>query len=256
MGRVIFEQKGPVAWMTIDNQAKLNAVNAEMSGQIVEAYREIEGNPSIRVAVVTGAGEKAFSTGGEMGSYVAGGVLGADGSGRPAGIPKPDKLSKPLIAAIRGYCIAGGFGLALGCDLRIAGSDARMGPSGLKRGVVPAAQQTERLVKLVPFGKALEILLLARYVEAEEALAIGLVQKVVPPVEVVSTAAAWAEIIAGFSPTAVQQTKKLAYDAMPMPWADAFALGAKVMEESFRTEDGREGFTAFLENRAPKFTGA
>jgi enoyl-CoA hydratase/carnithine racemase len=247
MGKVLFEQKGTVAWMTIDNQAKLNAVDAEMSAQIAEAYREIEDNPGIRVAVVTGAGEKAFSTGGEMGSYVAGGVVGSDGSGQPAGIPKPDTLSKPIIAAIRGYCIAGGF--------RIAATDARMGPSGLKRGVVPAAQQTERLVKLVPFGKALEILLLARYVEADEALAIGLVQKVVAPDQVVPTAAAWAEIIAGFSPTAVRQTKKLAYDAMPMPWADAFALGARVMEESFRTEDGREGFSAFLENRAPRFTG-
>ena len=255
MGTVHFRQDGAIAWVTLDNQEKLNAVNSAMSTQIAQAYEEIERNDAIRVAVFSGAGEKAFSTGGEMGSYVAGGVLGSAGSGQPAGIPKADRLTKPVIAAIRGYCVAGGFGLALSCDLRIAATDAKMGPSGLKRGVVPAAQQTERLVKLVPFGKALEILLLARYVDAAEALSIGLVQKVVEPAKLLDAAREWAETIAGFSPTAVRETKQLAYAAMPMEWAASFKLGAEVMERSFRTEDGREGFSAFLEGRDARFTG-
>ncbi len=254
MGEVHFRREGAVAWVVLDNQEKLNAVDSKMSKQLREAFDEIEANPEIRVGVITGAGEKAFSTGGEMGSYVKGGVLGQEGSGQPSGIPKAD-ISKPLIAAIRGYCVAGAFGLALSCDLRILGSDARIGPSGLKRGVVPAAQQTERLVKLVPFGKALEILLMSRFIEAEEALAIGLVQRVVEPDQVIAAAQEWAEIIAGFSPTAVQETKKLAYQALAMDWEDSFKLGAEVMQRSFQSEDGKEGFTAFLEGRTAKFSG-
>ncbi len=255
METVRFEREGPLAWIILDNQAKLNAVNAKMAQQITEAFQEIERNPDIRVAIVAGAGEKAFSTGGEMGSYVSGGVLGDEGSGQPAGIPKPDVLTKPIIAAIRGYCLAGGFGLAIGCDLRIASTDAKMGPSGLKRGVVPGAQQTERLVKLVPFGKALEILLLAKYIGAQEALDIGLVQRVVEPDQLIAAAREWGQTIAAFSPRAVLDTKKLAYECLTMAWKESFEHGKGVMQRSFQTEDGKEGFRAFLEKREPRFTG-
>lgn len=255
MGEIHFLREGAIAHLIIDNQPKLNAVDTHMSRQLKQAFETIEADDDIRVGIISGAGERAFSTGGEMGSYVAGGVVGADGSGAPTGIPKPSFVTKPLIAAIHGYCLAGAFGLALACDLRIVATDTKMGPSGLKRGVVPAAQQTERLVKLVPFGKALEILLLARYVEAQEAVSIGLVQAITEPGKVVEKAFEWARAIAAFSPVAVRETKKLAYAAMPMGWEESFALGAEVMQKSFQSEDGREGFTAFLEKRAATFTG-
>ena len=105
----------------------------------------------------------------------------------------------------------------------------------------------------MPFGKALEILLLAKYVEAQEAVSIGLAQAIVEPDKVVEKAFEWARTIAGFSPAAVRETKKLAYAAMPMGWEESFALGAEVMQKSFQSEDGREGFTAFLEKRSAKF---
>lgn len=254
MSEVRFEREGAIAWITLDNPAKLNAIDAGMGQRLADAYREIDANPEIRVAVLTGAGEKAFSTGGDMSGYVSG-ALGAEGTGEPAPLPKPDKLAKPVIAAIRGHCLAGAFGLALACDLRIVATDVKMGPSGLKRGVVPGSQQTERLVKLVPFGKALEILLLSRYIGADEALACGLVQRVVPPDQLLAAAREWAETIAGFSPRAIRDTKKLAYDTLTMQWEEAIAHGKGVMKQSFQTEDGLEGFRAFLEKRAPNFTG-
>ena len=255
MGTVRFEREGPIAWITLDNPAKLNAINSEMARQIREAFEEIETNPDIRVAVIKGAGDKAFSTGGDMSGYVAANVLGDEGSGEPASIPKPDLVTKPIIAAIHGYCLAGAFGLAIGCDLRVAATNAQMGPSGLKRGVVPGAQQTERLVKLVPFGKALEILLLSRFIGAQEALTCGLVQRVVDPAELIAAAREWANTIAAFSPRAVRDTKKLAYDALTMEWKASFEHGKDVMKSSFQTEDGKEGFRAFLEKRPPQFTG-
>ena len=255
MPEIHFLREGAIAHLVIDNQSKLNAVDSHMSKQLKEAFETIEADDDIRVGIISGAGDKAFSTGGEMGSYVAGGVVGSDGSGAPAGIPKPSFVTKSLIAAVRGYCVAGGFGLALTCDLRVVGTDVKMGPSGLKRGVVPAAQQTERLVKLEPFGKALEILLLAKYVDAKEAVEIGLAQVAVDPDKVVEKAFEWARIIAEFSPTAVRETKKLAYAALPMGWDESFALGAEVMQASFKSEDGKEGFSAFLEKRSAKFSG-
>jgi enoyl-CoA hydratase/carnithine racemase len=254
MGTVRFERESAIAWIVLDNPAKLNAVDSGMSAQIAQAFDTIETDPAIRVGIITGAGEH-FSTGGDMSAYVAGGVLGEEGSGQPAGIPKPDGITKPMIAAIQGYCLAGGFGLAIGCDLRVAARGARMGPSGLKRGVVPGAQQTERLVKLVPFGKALEILLMARYIDTDEAHAIGLVQRVVEPGHLLEAAREWAQVIAGFSPRAVADTKKLAYEALTMEWKASFEHGKAVMQRSFQTEDGKEGFRAFLEKRKPVFTG-
>lgn len=248
------EREGAIAWLILDNQEKLNAVDGAMSAQIREAYLEIESNPEIRVAIIRGAGEKAFSSGGDMKTYLDRGVLGTGGTGKPYGIQKPVDITKPVIAAICGHCLAGGFGLALACDLRIAGTNLRMGPTNLKRGMVPAAQQTERLVKLVPFGKAMEILLLSRAIDAQEALAIGLVQRVVEPSEVASEARAWAQIIAACPPGAVSMTKKLAYDSVDLGWKESFAMGAAVMENSYKTDEGREGFLAFFDKRRPDYS--
>jgi enoyl-CoA hydratase/carnithine racemase len=225
-----------------------------MGAELAAHYEAIESRPDINVAVITGAGDTAFSSGGYIPGYVMKDLLGAKGQGFTERLPKPDGR-KVYIAAINGHCLAGGFGLALACDIRIAASGVKMGPSALKLGVVPGAQQTARLVRLVPFAKALEILLMAKYVSAEDAERCGLVNAVVPPGELMATATSWAETIAAFSPLAVQETKQLAYRGADRSLEDALQLEREVFLASTMTEDALEGFTAWTEKRKPVFKG-
>ena len=254
MAQVHFEVRNRVAYVTLDNPEKMNAVTDEMSARLASCYERIETDDGIRVAVITGAGDKAFSAGGFIPGYVMKNLLGSEGQGFHERLAKPDGR-KVYIAAINGYCLAGGFGLALACDLRIAAPHARIGPSALKLGVVPGAQQTQRLIRLVPFAKALEILLMAKYVDSVEAERIGLVNAVVPADELMAVATAWAEHIAAFSPLAVQTAKRLAYDGADRPLDDALRLEREVFIQSTRTQDALEGFTAWTERRPPVFTG-
>jgi enoyl-CoA hydratase/carnithine racemase len=253
MGHVHFDVRGQIAWITLDNPSKLNAVDKPMSKELAVAYREVATNNRIRVAVITGAGQRAFCTGGDMNTYVDG-VVGVAGNGERTPLPKPTGIWKPFIAAIRGHCIAGGFGLALACDLRIASTDARIGPAGLKRGVIAGGEQTQRLIRLISFSTALEILLLSRYIDAEEAKSIGLVNRVVPSAEVLDLASEWAETLAAFSASALQTTKQIAYEGLDLTWAAALELEEEAQIKSFKTDDAQEGYRAFLEGRAPHFS--
>jgi enoyl-CoA hydratase/carnithine racemase len=253
MGHVRFEVQDGIATVTLDNEAKRNAVDATMSAELAAAYDEIQGRDDIRVAVLTGAGERAFSSGGYIPGYLDNAVVGADGSGKRVPLPKPWRIWKPFIAAIRGACVAGGFGLALACDLRVAAEDATIGPSGLKRGAVPGGEQTQRLVRLIGLSRALEVLLLSRYVDGAEAYRLGIVHRVVPSADVLTTAYELAETMAGFPPEAVATTKRLAYEGLDLSWDAAFAWEEQLTEESFRTAAAREGFASFAEGRPADF---
>jgi enoyl-CoA hydratase/carnithine racemase len=256
VGEVRFEVKNAVATITLDNTAKRNAVDATMSPQLDEAYRKVESDDRIRVAIITGEGDLAFCSGGDIASYLDGNVVGAGGTGQRTPLPKPWKIWKPFIAAIRGACVGGGFGLALACDLRVAALDARIGPSGLRRGAIPGGQQTQRLIRLVSMSKALEILLLSEYLTGEAAADIGLVQRAVPGAQVMAVAREWAERIASFSPGAVQATKRLAYLGLDRTWDESFEWEEQLTVESFKTDDAREGFASFNEHRHTDGQGA
>ena len=250
---VHLERRGHVAVVVLDNPAKHNAVDATMSTQLADAYATIAGDDDIRVAVIRGEGGRAFCAGGYIPSYVEGNVVGPNGSGQRTPLPKPWPIWKPFIAAIDGHCVGGGFGLALACDLRIASRDARIGPSGLRRGVIQGAQQTQRLIRLISFSKALELLLLSEYVSGEDAAGIGLVHRAVDHDEVVPLALEWAERIAAFSPWAVQTTKRLAYEELHKPWDEAFEIEEELTVASYRRPAAQEGFQAFVEQREPRF---
>lgn len=251
MGHIDLDVAEHIATITLNNPAKRNAVDAPMRAGLTEAYTEIEGNDDIHVAIIRGAGDAAFSSGGYIDGYHEVNAFGPGGGGPPP-IPRPWPIWKPFIAAITGYAVGGGFALALACDLRIAGRGATMGPSGLRRGAVQGAQQSQRLSRLIGASKALELLLLSRYVSGEEAASMGLAH-VVDDDEVMHTAWDWATTIAGYSPWAVARTKQLVYEGQHLPLSDAFAWEDEIAAEGYRRPDALEGFTAFSEGRAARF---
>jgi enoyl-CoA hydratase/carnithine racemase len=248
VGSIDFSYRDHVATVVLNNPAKRNAVDAEMRAGLAEAYREIEQNPEIRVAIITGAGERAFCAGGDIQGYLQAEAIGPGRSGPPP-IPKPWPASKPFVAAIRGYAVGGGFPLALACDLRVVGRGACIGPSGLRLGVAQGAQQSQRLVRLIGASRALGMLLLSQYVSGEEAAAMGLAHAVVDDDEVLPTARNWAETIASYDPWAVMTTKRLVYEGQHRELGEALAWEAQLASEGYLRPQALDSFTAFTDSR-------
>ena len=246
MGQIHFTLQDHIATVTLDNQDKRNAVDPDMRTGLEEAYARIVSDDDIRVAIITGAGSKAFCSGGDIQAYRDAGVFGEGAADLPP-IPRPKDIWKPFIAAINGYAVGGGFPLALSCDLRVAGKSAMIGSTGLRLGAVQGAQQSQLLPRLIGISKALEILLLSKIVSGEEAAGMGMVHAVVEDNEVMSTALKWAKTIAGYSPWAVQQTKRLVYEGFNMDLNDAYAWEARVTQDGYKRTDAARGFSSFLD---------
>jgi enoyl-CoA hydratase/carnithine racemase len=247
MGTVSFDVVNGVAHIVLDNPRVHNAVDADMRAGLESAYLEVESNPDVRVAVISGRGA-SFCSGGYIDGYQEMGAFGPGGVG-PTKIPRPWPIWKPFIAAIRGYAVGGGFALALACDLRVVGRTARIGPSGLHLGVLQAAGQSQRLPRLIGMSKALELLLLSKYVDGEEAERMGLANAVVDDVDVDDVAEEWAATIATFDPWTVARTKELVYRGFDMNVDDAIDWESEVALEGYQRPVALEQFTAFTARR-------
>ncbi len=271
---VRIETDGKIATITLDRPERLNAINPEMSRQLDQFWSEFDRNDALHVAIITGAG-RAFCAGRDLvrpdahSDEIDRAARSADRSSRDsrlraepsnaAGLSSwgPDQTWKPVIAAVNGWCLAGGFALALSCDLRIMSETARIGSMAPRRGLLPGGGQVQRLARYVPFGKALELLLRANHLDAHEAHRIGLANAVTSPDDLLPTAREWAEEIAANAPLAVRATKRAAYEGMLLQsgFADGMALESQLYSEIMVTEDAREGTTAFAEKRPAQFTG-
>jgi enoyl-CoA hydratase/carnithine racemase len=252
VGRIIFTVDGPVATIALDNPDSHNAVDKAMREELAAAYEQIESSQDIRVAIIHGADLGSFCAGGFINGYLEGNVFGPDAAPLPR-IPRPYPSTKPYIAAMLGYALGGGFALALSCDLRVAGTGAKMGPTGLKLGAVQGAQTITRLTRLIGASKALEVLLLSKRLTGEEAAQMGLVHAVTDDSKVLEIAKDWANTIAEFSPWTVAMTKKLVYEASHLPLDQAMEWEDQVATEGYRRPEALEGFTAFKQGRRPKF---
>lgn len=263
---------GKIATVTLDRPERMNAINPEMSRQLDEFWSRFDADDSLHVAIITGSG-RAFCAGRDLvrpdahNDEINRAARSAAQAGRSnqaeaanaTGLSSwgPDQTWKPVIAAINGWCLAGGFALALSCDLRIMSDSARIGSMAPKRGLLPGGGQVQRLARYVPFGKALELLLRANHLDADEAHRIGLANTVTTPEALLPTARAWAEEIASNGPLAVRASKRAAYEGVLLQsgFAEGMTLESQLYSEIMVTEDAREGTTAFAEKRPAQFTG-
>lgn len=251
------DDRGAVAVLTLDNPGKLNALSVEMLDALAAHLDAVEGDDAVRAVVITGAGDKAFAAGADIGHMREATVAEARdyAAAGHALFNRVEAFPKPVIAAINGYALGGGCELVLACDIRIAADTARLGQPEVNLGIFPGWGGTQRLPRLTSPGVAKELILTGRHVDASEALAIGLVNHVHPAGEVVDRAVAMGELIAAKSPLAVATAKRLVNAALEDGYADALGRELAAFGDAFATEDQREGMAAFFEKREPRFTG-
>jgi enoyl-CoA hydratase len=251
------ETRGPVAVLTLDNPGKLNALSIEMLDGIGGHLDEIEPDDAVRAVVITGAGEKAFAAGADIGHMREATVQEArDYAERGHALfARIEAFPKPVIAAINGFALGGGCELVLACDIRLAADSARLGQPEVNLGIFPGWGGTQRLPRLTTPGFAKDMIFTGRHVGAAEAHDAGLVNHLYPQAELIDRAVALGEEIAKKSPLAVAVAKRLVNEALEGDYRDALARELAAFGDAFATEDQREGMAAFFEKREPDFTG-
>ncbi|MFQ5899746.1 MAG: enoyl-CoA hydratase/isomerase family protein [Candidatus Methylomirabilia bacterium] len=257
MPPVLYEQKEKIAIITLNRPEAMNAVDPETQAALIEAWSRFRDDDSAWVAILTGAGEKAFSAGADLKKLIPA-TFGTRGPERHnllglGGITRGLEIWKPMIAAINGHCLAGGLELALACDLRLASPNATFGLTEVRWAIMPGAGGTQRLPRAVPLAKAMQLILMAEPIDATEAHRIGLVNEVVPLPQLVPTAMEWARTLCERGPLALRAAKEAVIRGLSLPLADGLRLEAFLSGTLRGTEDAVEGPKAFAEKRKPGF---
>jgi enoyl-CoA hydratase/carnithine racemase len=252
-----FELKDGIAVVTINRPERMNAMDRDHYRDLSAAWTRIRDDEAVHVAIVTGAGERAFTTGADLKS-----VIGKTPPLSDLWLTQKDALLnrglevwKPVIAAINGYCLGGGMTLMLATDIRVAASHATFGLSEVKRGIIAANGGTQRILAQVPYAIGMEMLLVGETFGADAAERWGLVNKVVPQGDLMATAFDYARRIAANGPLAVRAAKELAVRGQDLSLADGLRMEQLVAQLLNASEDVAEGTQAFAEKRAPRFRG-
>lgn len=255
---VTLARDGAVATLTVNRPEKLNALDREVLAALGARVAELAADPSIACAILTGAGEKAFVAGADIGEMQALDVAGARAFAQAghATLAALEALPIPVIAAVNGFALGGGCELALACDFIHASERARFGQPEVKLGVIPGFGGTQRLARRVGIARARELVYSGAMIGAEEALRIGLVNAVHPAAELARAVAELARTIASMGPRAVAKAKEVLREGEGLRLANANALEVEGFAACFATADQKEGMSAFLEKRAARFTGA
>ncbi|MBL0129301.1 MAG: enoyl-CoA hydratase/isomerase family protein [Flavobacteriales bacterium] len=243
--------------ITINRPDQLNALNRETIGELDSALTEADADKSVRVLIITGSGMKAFVAGADIKEFAhfsipEGKALSADGQKKL--FDHVERMSKPVIAAVNGFALGGGLELAMSCHFRVASDNARMGLPEVSLGVIPGYGGTQRLARLVGKGKAMEMIMTAGMIKAEEALQWGLVNHVVPQPELLAKCNEVATAIMKNSPTALAAAIR-AVNAGYEPGADGMQREIEEFGKCFGTADFKEGTSAFMEKRKAEFKG-
>ncbi len=252
-----FEVKDRIAYITINRPEAMNAMDPEVYALLSKAWIEVRDNPDIWVAIITGAGDKAFTAGADLKTTIPKESEKADFwlTQKEMILNRGLEVWKPIIAAVNGYCLAGGVTLLFATDIRIAAENAVFEISEVKRGILPGNGGTQRALKQLPYAVAMEMLLLGRRLTAQEALTFGLINKVVPLKDLMTTAEDYARRLCENGPLALRAVKELAVRSQSIPLEDGIRLETAFQEFLRTTEDAKEGPRAFAEKRKPAYKG-
>ena len=242
---VLYEIRDQVAYVTLNRPGALNAQNLELRQRLNEVILDLNGNPDVLVGIVTGAGDRAFSTGMDLKERAK---RNDDGDmGLP---PQPLEITKPIIAAIRGYCVAAGLELALRCDIRVATPDSQFGLPEPRWSLL-AGYGLHNLNRMVPLGEALYMQLTGERIGAQRAYEIGLIQRIAPAAQLMDEARKIADSILLCAPLAVQAIKGIVMTGKNLPIEYSWKYAEPIQDRLVRTEDAIEGPRAFAEKRRP-----
>jgi len=267
MSDLIVEKRGHALWLTLNRPEVFNSISPQASCMMQDAWDMLEKDSDLRVAVVTGTGDRAFCSGADLKRLIplySGArqpedewdhrVVAMRKAGR-GGLMKDRIIPKPVIAAVNGVAYAGGCEMVLACDIRIATSNAKFALPEAQRGIVPGAGSMVRLPRQIPYCLAMELMMTGRIFTAREALAAGMINKVVEPDALMSETEAMVEAIAKSAPLSVQAIKRVALETNGIPLPEAFAIETAASRAITQTEDAREGPRAFAEKRPARFVG-
>ncbi|MFM7202347.1 MAG: enoyl-CoA hydratase-related protein [Myxococcota bacterium] len=254
---LLFEQQGPIAIVTLNRPAALNALNRATLRELDQVLEHVEGTPSIVSLIITGAGPKSFVAGAdisEMQNMDAAQALGFAQLGIAVG-NRMRSLQAVIIAAVNGFALGGGCELALACDIILASDNAKFGQPEVNLGVIPGFGGTQRLARRVGPMWAKHLILSAEIIGAEEAARLGLVTRVYPQAQLLAEAKKLASTIAGKGPVAVRRAKEVIDNGLDVPLSEGLALESEAFAACFDTADQKEGMTAFLAKRPAQFKG-
>ena len=249
------DRDGRLAVVTIDRPEAMNALDMAHNEELERVWAEFRDDESLWVAILTGAGNKAFSAGADLKTLIPAQGKGVMEDWNFGGITRGFKTFKPIIAAINGVALAGGLEMVLACDLRVAADHARLGLAEVKWAIIPGAGGTQRLPRTIPLARAMEMILTGDPITAEEAFQLGLVNRVVTPEHLMDEARSLAEILLARGPLALRAAKQAVLEGAGLSMDEGLALELGLFSNIMRTEDAAEGPRAFAEKRTPNYQG-